>query len=88
MACSAACAEALTQGERATQLILKKNVQGARVAAYFLYATGIASIVIAIIGFWKEPQYFMPHLVAMVFGVVLTVSGIAYHRLAGRRTKA
>ena len=86
-ACSATCAEALVQSERATQLILSKNVQGARVAAYFMYASGVAFIAIAIFGYFKEPGFFMGHLVAAVFGVVLSVSGVAAHRIAGSRAQ-
>jgi hypothetical protein len=57
------------------------------VAAYFLYASGIAFIALAIIGYLKEPRLFMPHLLAAVFGVILTVSGAAYHRVAGSRAQ-
>jgi hypothetical protein len=86
-ACSPACAEALVQGEYAAQLTLRKHVQGARVAAYFLCVSGIAFVAFAIIGYLKEPRLFMPHLLAAVFGVILTIAGVAYHRVAGSRTQ-
>lgn len=86
-ACSPACAESLAQTERAVELTLSKNVQGARVAAYFMYASGAAFIAIAVIGYIKEPRMFMPHLLAVIFGVVLSVSGIFFHRVASSRAQ-
>ena len=55
-ACSASCAEALATSERAVQLTLAKHVQGARVAAYFLYALAFVFGVLAIVGYLKEPR--------------------------------
>ena len=75
------------QSECAAQLTLSKHVQGARVAAYFMYASGAAFIAIAIIGYMKEPHIFMPHLFAVVFGAVLSISGMFFHRVASTRAQ-
>ncbi|PYK08655.1 MAG: hypothetical protein DME61_09015, partial [Verrucomicrobia bacterium] len=50
-ACSSTCAEALSKGERAVELILSKNVQGARVTAFVLYALGMIFLVVGIMGY-------------------------------------
>ena len=84
---SVSCAEALSQSERAVQLILTKHVQGVRVGAYFLYAYGIVFVGIAIFGHFKEPRIFMPHLLAAVLGIVLIISDAAYHRVASTRAQ-
>ena len=52
-----------------------------------MYASGAAFVGIAIFGYFKEPGFFMGHLVAAVFGVVLSVSGVAAHRIAGSRAQ-
>jgi hypothetical protein len=69
------------------QLILTKHVQGVHVGAYFLYAYGIVFVAIAILGHFKEPRIFMPHLLAAVLGIVLIISGAAYHRVASTRAQ-
>src|SRR5438477_3210023 len=69
-ACSVSCADALSQGERAVRLTLAKHVQGARVAAYFLYALSVVLIAVAIAGYLKEPKLIVPHVFAAASGIV------------------
>ena|SRR5437879_3233625 len=88
-ACSSTCAEALSKGERAVELILSKNVQGARVTAFVLYALGMIFLVVGIMGYLLEPRMLMPNAMAGACGIALIISGFAYHRIAGwRRAKA
>lgn len=84
-ACSSTCAEALSKAERAVELVLSKNVQGARVTAYVLYALGGIFLGIGIIGHLLEPRMLMPNAMAGACGIVLIISGFAYHRIAGKR---
>jgi hypothetical protein len=83
-ACSNTCAEALSKSERAVDLILSKHVQGARVTAFFLYALGTIFLAVGIVGYRLEPRILMPNAMAGACGIALIVSGIFYHRIAGR----
>ena len=79
-ACSAACAEALTQTERAVQLILRKHLKSTRLTSYFLCVSGFAFIAVAILGYLKDPRIYIAHLLAAVFGVIVGATGVAFHR--------
>ena len=69
------------------QLILKKHVQGGRTAAFFMYASGIVFLAVAVLGYIKEPSLIIGHGLAAAFGVVLLVGGAAFHRVAGKRDR-
>jgi hypothetical protein len=62
-------------------------VEGARVVAYFLYALSAVLIAVAIVGYLKEPKLIVPHAFAAASGIVLFVSGVAYHRVASSRAQ-
>ena len=82
IACSQKCADALERNDRAVGLILSKHIQGARVSAYFLYAAGLLFLAVGVYGYILYPRMRVVHPMAVGFGIVLIVAGIAYHRLA------
>jgi len=67
------------------ELILKKHLQGARTAAFFMYVSGVVFLAVAVIGYFREPRMIIAHGLAAAFGVILVVGGAGFHRIAGKR---
>src|SRR5262249_10842019 len=85
MVCSTRCAESLTRGERAMQMILQQGVQNAKASAFYCYLCGGLSAVAAIVAWFMLPS---PFLILFTGGcaLVLLLSGFWYGRIARRHT--
>jgi len=70
IACSEACADALAKADRAIKLVLTKNIQGARITAYY--------------GYILYPRMRVVHPMAAACGIALIAFGFSFHRLAKR----
>lgn len=79
MACSGACAEALANGERALQAILRQGAQSARASAFYCYISGGLSLAAAVVAWFILPSTFLILFTAGC-GVVLIASGIWHGR--------
>ncbi len=84
VACSDACAAALSKTDRAITQILAKNVQGARVAAWLCDISGIIFLAVAIYGYIIYPHMRITHPMTAALGIVLIVCGVSFHRIAKR----
>ena len=81
MACSDACAAALTRNDQALQLILQKSLQSARASAFYSYLCGGLSAAGAVGAYFYLP---VPFLIWFTAGcsVICIASGIWYARIA------
>ncbi len=84
MVCSAACDAALTQNDKALQLILSKSLQSARASAFYSYLCGGLSAAGAVGAWFYLP---VPFLVWFTAGcsLVFIASGIWYGRIARKQ---
>src|SRR5258708_3763969 len=84
IACSPACAVALAKAEAVVELILNKNVQGARAGAILCYVLGAIFLASAVVS-----GIFMPVAFLILFlgasGIGMTVGGIIYGRVAKKQ---
>jgi hypothetical protein len=87
MVCSDSCAAALTQNDKALQLILQKSLQSARASAFYSYLCGGLSAAGAV-GAWFKLH--VPFLIWFTAGcsVVFIASGIWYGRIARKNDSA
>jgi hypothetical protein len=81
--CSAECAAALAQNERALQLLLHKSVQSLKASAFYCYVCGGLSAAAGCVAWFMLPSSFLI-LFTGACAVVLIASGIWY-TLASRR---
>ena len=84
IACSEACADALAKADRAIKLVLTKNIQGARITAYYLYILGAIFVAVGIYGYILYPRMRVVHPMAAACGIALIAFGFSFHRLAKR----
>lgn len=83
--CSAACGEALTQGDRAMQAILQKSVQGLKASAFYCYLCGGLSAAAAVAAWFILPSTFLI-LFTGACAVALIASGVWYTLVARRQS--
>ena len=85
MVCSTTCDAALTNNDKALQLILSKSLQSARASAFYSYLCGGLSAAGAVGAYFYLP---VPFLVWFTAGcsVVFIASGIWYGRIARKQT--
>ena len=83
--CSTGCAEALSRGEQALEMILQQSVRSAQAGAFYCYVCAALSGGAAVVAWFMLPS---PFLILFTGGcaVVLALSGIWYGRAGGRRT--
>ena len=83
--CSTDCAEALSRGEKALEMILEQSVRSAQASAFYCYVCAALSAGAAVVAWFMLPS---PFLILFTAGcaVVLVLSGIWYGRAGGRRT--
>ena len=83
MVCSTNCAEALSRGEKALELILQQSVRSARASAFYCYLCGALSAAAAVAAWFMLRS---PFLILFTAGcaVALILSGIWYGRAAGK----
>lgn len=81
LSCSAGCAAALAQGEKALRQLLEKSVQSARASAFYCYLTGALSAAAAVGAWFLLPS---PFLIMFTGGCafVLVASGVWYSQTA------
>ena len=84
LVCSESCAAALTQEDRAMEMILQKSLQSARASAFYSYLCGGLSAAGAVGAWFYLP---VPFLIWFTAGcsVVFITSGIWYGRIARKK---
>jgi FtsH-binding integral membrane protein len=85
VACSEACASALAKADRAVDSILSKTVETTRRSGYFLLATGLMFVGVAVYGFIERPDMRLPNALAAAAAVILLVFGVWNCSFARRR---
>jgi sulfite exporter TauE/SafE len=65
-------------------LVLTKNIQGARITAYYLYILGAIFVAVGIYGYILYPRMRVVHPMAAACGIALIAFGFSFHRLAKR----
>ena len=85
LVCSTSCAESLSRGERALEMILQQSQRNAQASAFYCYVCAALSAGAAVVAWFMLPSTF---LILFTGGcaVVLLLSGIWYGRAGGRRT--
>ena len=85
LVCSATCAEAITRGEKALEMILHQSVRSAQASAFYCYVCAGLSAAAAVVSWFMLP---VPFLILFTAGcaVVLLLSGIWYSRAGRKRT--
>jgi hypothetical protein len=84
MVCSDACVAALSQNDKAMQLLLKKSTQSAQASAFYCYLCGGLSLAAAVGAHFYLPSPFLIFFTAGC-GIVFILSGIWYGRMAGKQ---
>lgn len=84
VACSDACAEALSRAEQALETILHQSMRNAQASAFYCYLCAALSAGAAVVAWFILPS---PFLIMFTAGcaVVLLVSGIWYGRAARKQ---
>ena len=87
MVCSKRCADALTEGEKAMQMMLQHGRQNAKASAFYCYLCAGLSAAAAIAAWFMLPS---PFLILFTGGcaLVLTASGAWYSRIACQHSRA
>ncbi len=83
-ACSLACSAALGKEEAVVELILKKNVQGARATAMFCYLLGLIFLISGLVMGIQTRQLVM-FLFLGLSGMGMMIGGIFYGRIAKKQ---
>ena len=85
--CSQCCADALSEGEKAMQMMLQHGRQNAKASAFYCYLCAGLSAVAAIAAWFMLPS---PFLILFTAGcaLVLTASGVWYSRIARQHSRA
>ena len=86
LVCSAQCAEALSRGELAIQMILQQTVRSAKASAFYCYLCAGLSAGAAVVAWFMLPS---PFLILFTAGcaVVLLLSGFWYSQAAKKRAQ-
>jgi hypothetical protein len=82
--CSADCAGALAQSDRAMQSILQKSVQSLKASAFYCYLCGGLSAVTAVLAWFMLPSPFLIFFTGAC-GVVLIAAGAWYTVISGKQ---
>ena len=84
LVCSSSCAESLSRGEKALEMILQQSVRSAQASAFYCYVCAGLSAAAAAVAWFMLPS---PFLILFTGGcaVVLVLSGFWYSRANGRR---
>ncbi len=85
LTCSAACQEALSNGEKALALILQHSVRSAQASAFYCYLCGGLSAAAGVVAWFMLPSPFLI-LFTGGCGVALILSGVYYSRVGRRRS--
>jgi hypothetical protein len=84
LACSSACAEAMSRGEKALEAILQQNARSAQASAFYCYLCGGLSATAAVVAWFLLPSTFLILFTAGA-ALVLLLSGIWYSQAARKR---
>jgi hypothetical protein len=87
IACSEGCATALAKTDRAVESILSKTVETTRRSGYFLLATGLMFVGMAVYSFIERPDMHLLNALAPAAALIFLVFGIWNCFLVRRREK-